>query len=97
MDRRGHITGNEFYQLIKNDLKIIYRYLIKMGASREDAEDIIQETLYKALQNLELLIPGKVKAWLFKVSINCFYNICRNPAGSVDIAWFRNSLFNKKL
>jgi RNA polymerase sigma factor (sigma-70 family) len=85
MDRRGHITGNEFYQLIKNDLKIIYRYLIKMGASREDAEDIIQETLYKALQNLELLIPGKVKAWLFKVSINCFYNICRKRKPAISL------------
>lgn len=58
-----------------------------MGASREDAEDIIQETLCKALQNLELLIPGKVKAWLFKVSINCFYNICRKrkPVVSLEV------------
>jgi len=56
-----------------------------MGASREDAEDIIQETLYKALQNLELLIPGKVKAWLFKVSINCFYNICRKRKSVISM------------
>jgi len=48
-----------------------------MGASREDSEDIIQETLCKALENFESLIPGKVKAWLFTVSINCFYNIRR--------------------
>ena len=56
-----------------------------MGASREDAEDIIQETLYKALQNLESLIPGKVKAWLFKVSINCFYNICRKRKSVISL------------
>jgi RNA polymerase sigma-70 factor (ECF subfamily) len=56
-----------------------------MGASREDAEDIIQETLYKALQNLEFLKPGKVKAWLFKVSINCFYNVYRKRKSVIDM------------
>ena len=66
-----------------------------MGASREDAEDIIQETLCKALQNLELLIPGKVKAWLFKVSINCFYNLCRKrkPVISLEMVETPDKLF----
>lgn len=30
------------YDLIKNDLSLIYKYLISIGASKEDTEDIIQ-------------------------------------------------------
>ena len=66
-----------------------------MGASREDAEDIIQETLYRALQNIDSLTSGKLKAWLFKVSLNCFYNICRKrkPVVSLDIMETPDKLF----
>lgn len=34
-------------------LKFVYSYLIKMGASKEDAEDIIQDTAYKFLQYID--------------------------------------------
>jgi RNA polymerase sigma-70 factor (ECF subfamily) len=66
-----------------------------MGASREDAEDIIQETLYRALQNIDSLTSEKLKAWLFKVSLNCFYNICRKrkPVVSIDIMEAPDKLF----
>ena len=66
-----------------------------MGASREDAEDIIQETLYRALQNIDSLTSEKLKAWLFKVSLNCFYNICRKrkPVVSIDIMETPDKLF----
>ncbi|WP_252224983.1 MULTISPECIES: sigma-70 family RNA polymerase sigma factor [unclassified Clostridium] len=46
-----------------------------MGASKEDAEDIMQETFIKTYENIDILIGGNLKAWMFKVSINKFYTL----------------------
>ncbi|MBN1046939.1 sigma-70 family RNA polymerase sigma factor [Clostridium botulinum] len=56
-------------------LLLIYKYLISIGASKEDAEDIMQETFIKTYENIDILIDGNLKAWMFKVSINKFYTL----------------------
>lgn len=56
-----------------------------MGASPEDAEDIIQDTLIKAYENIEIIESGKMKAWLFKVAINGFYSLYRKRKPVVNI------------
>lgn len=62
-------------QLLLDEIKVVFKYLIKMGASKEDAEDIVQETLYKALKNIDAIHQDKIRAWLFKVAINNYYNL----------------------
>ncbi|AJH01071.2 RNA polymerase subunit sigma-70 [Clostridium beijerinckii] len=69
---------------MKKDLSIIYRYLISIGASKEDSEDIIQETFIKTYENIDILIDGNLKAWMFKVSINRFYTLYKK--GRVNIS-----------
>lgn len=69
--------NDQLYQLIRPDLKLIYKYLIKMGAHPEDAEDIIQDTVIKFWENINRIEPKKVKAWLFRVAINNYYTLCR--------------------
>lgn len=54
---------------------LIYKYLISIGACKEDAEDIVQETFIKTYENIDILIDGNLKAWMFKVSINKFYTL----------------------
>ncbi len=34
-------------KLFKDNMKIIYKYLLKIGCSHHDAEDIIQDTMLK--------------------------------------------------
>ncbi|WP_335339419.1 sigma-70 family RNA polymerase sigma factor [Clostridium beijerinckii] len=75
---------NIICNLIKKDLSIIYRYLISIGASKEDSEDIIQETFIKTYENIDILIDGNLKAWMFKVSINRFYTLYKK--GRVNIS-----------
>jgi RNA polymerase sigma-70 factor (ECF subfamily) len=48
-----------------------------MGATREDAEDIVQNTLYKALKYVDSIDYRSARAWLFRVALNEFYNICK--------------------
>ncbi|KON14846.1 RNA polymerase sigma-70 factor [Clostridium botulinum] len=67
--------NDETCNLIKKILLLIYKYLISIGASKEDAEDIMQETFIKTYENIDILIGGNLKAWMFKVSINKFYTL----------------------
>jgi RNA polymerase sigma-70 factor (ECF subfamily) len=60
-----------------NEVKIVFKTLIKMGATREDAEDIVQNTLYKALKYVDSIDYRSARAWLFRVALNDFYNICK--------------------
>lgn len=61
--------------LLINEMKVIFKYLIKIGAKKEDAEDIVQDTLCKAIINIESMNKDKIVSWLFKVSINSYYNL----------------------
>lgn len=64
-----------FEQLLMEEVRLVFRYLQKMGASKEDAEDIVQDTLCKTIKNIEAIDGDKIRAWLFKVAINSYYNL----------------------
>ena len=66
-------------------LKFVYSYLIKMGASKEDAEDIIQDTAYKFLQYIESVKIDNIQSWLFRVAINQYYDLSRKRSRRRDI------------
>ena len=78
--------------LYQQKFQIIFKHLIKMGCSKENAEDIVQNTFYKAIENMVHLEVKNLSAWLFKVSINQFYDLCRRqqrfPKVNVDDAAF---------
>lgn len=55
----------------------IRKYLIRLGAAAPDAEDIVQDTLYKAFLYIEAIDENKFSAWMYKVAINAYYDLCR--------------------
>ncbi len=63
--------------LYRRKFQIIFKYLISIGCSKENAEDIVQNTFYKAIENMVHLEVRNISAWLFKVSVNQFYDLCR--------------------
>lgn len=72
-------------EVLINEMKIVFKSLIKMGATKEDTEDIVQNTLYKALKYIDSIDVRAARAWLFRVSLNEFYNLCRKNKKSVSI------------
>ncbi|MCM3324778.1 RNA polymerase sigma factor [Cytobacillus kochii] len=64
-------------ELYRAKFHLIFRYLLKVGCSREDAEDIIQNTFYKAIENMIHLEVENPSAWLFKVATHNYYDLCR--------------------
>ncbi|MEM5603607.1 sigma factor [Bacillus cereus] len=73
-----------FQKRLKQYLAFIFNYLLKLGISREDAEDIVQETALKYIQNLEGIPAEKVKSWLFRVAINRSYDILRREKEKIS-------------
>lgn len=66
---------NEFLlKLYKSQGKIIFGYLIKCGCSKEEAEDIVQDSFVKAMECMDGISSEKLSSWLFTVALNNFRN-----------------------
>lgn len=62
---------------LNNELNIVYRYLLKKGIPKTDAEDAVQETAYKYLRFSDSIRSSKVHSWLIRVALNYYYDMCR--------------------
>lgn len=71
----GEVLKYEWEQLLLEHAKIIFKYLIKIGAAKEDAEDVTQETIIKAIECLQQIKADKMRAWMFKVAIHRYYSL----------------------
>jgi len=89
---------NEMFQ---KKMNLIYKYLIKLGCSQENAEDIVQDTFYKALKYIDGIQADKLSSWLFKVAVNKYYDLCRKNNRhihlSLDEDIFKESLSDSRL
>lgn len=55
-------------------LRIYARSLCKRGP---DADDLVQDTLVRAIEKISSYTPGtNMRAWLFRIMRNLFYNNC---------------------
>ncbi|MBE1442370.1 sigma-70 family RNA polymerase sigma factor [Paenibacillus sp. OAS669] len=68
------------YQLYVKD---VYRYLFSLCRDHHAAEDLVQETFYRAYLYLEHCKDDKVKPWLFRVAYNAFVDSYRKQKRSV--------------
>lgn len=78
--------GGGLEDLLLEESKVVFKYLIKIGASKENAEDVIQETLYKTLKNIDSIDEDKIRAWLFKVAINSYYNLYNKNKKHINLS-----------
>ncbi|WP_088011625.1 RNA polymerase sigma factor [Gottfriedia acidiceleris] len=70
--------GNEeIDQLLIKTAKNIYGYLLKIGVNRADADDIVQDTLNKALLTIYQVDITYIKTWLFQIAINKHRDLLR--------------------
>ena len=71
----------EFNQMLVSNVDFLKPFAIKLTRDTEDANDLYQETLYKALANHEKYNAGtNIKAWLFTIMRNIFINNYRRKA-----------------
>ncbi len=63
-----------FGKKLQQKLHSVFLTLIKMGVSKEDAEDITQETAIQFLQYIDGIDIDYAQAWLYRVAINRYYD-----------------------
>lgn len=83
----------EYY--FKEKMNLLYKYLLKIGANDQDAQDIVQETFYKAMLYMNGLDEKNISAWLFKVAINQYYTLLSKNKRYLKIQENMNSIFEE--
>jgi RNA polymerase sigma-70 factor (ECF subfamily) len=84
------MSTTEFNQMLVTNADFLKPFAINLTRDTEAANDLFQETLYKALANQEKYNVGtNIKAWLFTIMRNIFINNYRRKAKQKTI--FDNS------
>lgn len=65
----------QWERYLLKEAEIVFKYLIKIGATKEDAEDIVQEAIMKTIECLSQINAEKLRAWLFKVALHRYYTL----------------------
>lgn len=60
----------------------VFAFLRRKGASKEDAEDIIQNTYYKIYTLLDSLNENTLRPWFFRVAFNEYIDLTRKKAAT---------------
>lgn len=69
------MSSPEFNQILVSNAEFLRPFAINLTRDTEAANDLYQETLYKALANQEKYNTGtNIKAWLFTIMRNIFIN-----------------------
>lgn len=75
------MSTSEFNSLLLNNAEFLKPFAINLTRDNEAANDLYQDTLYKALANQEKYSVGtNIKAWLFTIMRNIFINNYRRKA-----------------
>jgi RNA polymerase sigma-70 factor (ECF subfamily) len=65
----------EFGQLLNSEYDFLSQLAFKLTRKPDDAEDLIQDTYYKALKNKDKFSAGtNLKGWLYTIMRNTFIN-----------------------
>jgi RNA polymerase sigma-70 factor, ECF subfamily len=87
---------SKFRQLVEQEIPRLRRYARALTRSAERADDLVQDTLLRALSKAHLWQPGTdLRAWLFTVMHNQDVNLVRRAMrdeGAVDIDQLSSSL-----
>ena len=84
------MSTTEFNNVLVQNADFLKPFAINLTRDSEAANDLYQETLYKALANHEKYNAGtNIKAWLFTIMRNIFINDYRRKAKQKTI--FDNS------
>lgn len=88
--------NDTFGKKLQQKLHPVYLTLIKMGASKEDAEDISQETAVQFLQYIDGIDINLAQAWFYRVAINKYYDLLKKKKTHENyiLAFNMNELFN---
>lgn len=90
------MSNELIHEMFEKKMNLIYKYLVKLGCSEANAEDIVQDTFYKALKYIDGIQTEKLSSWLFKVAINKYYDLCRKNNRHIQLS-LHEDIFKESL
>ncbi len=67
----------DFEEIYRTYYTPLYRYLLSLTKNSDSAEELTQETFFKALKNIEKYDPEqKTLTWLCAIGKNTIYSQC---------------------
>lgn len=80
------MSTSEFNQLLLSNSNSLKPFAISLTRDKDLANDLFQETLYKALSNYDKYNAGtNIKAWLYTIMRNIFINEYRRKANKKTV------------
>ena len=73
------------YELIVPYIPNLRRYARALVGDRDGADDLVQDTLERAVRKFHLWRPGDLRAWLFSIMHNVFVNQLKSRKISADV------------
>jgi len=73
------------YQLIVPYIPNLRRYARALVGDRDGADDLVQDTLERAVRKFHLWRPGDLRAWLFSIMHNVFVNQLKGRKASPSV------------
>ncbi|MBA8840872.1 sigma-70 family RNA polymerase sigma factor [Ochrobactrum sp. RH2CCR150] len=79
-------TNNDFESELLQLLPALHSFAKTMCRQPTDADDLVQETLFKALRSQDKYVPfGTLKSWLFTIMKNTFCSKIRRARREVPV------------
>lgn len=70
--------GRAFAEVAREQLDGLYGYCVRLANDRSDAEDLVQDTLLRAMRAYpDLRDEARAKGWLFAIATNAWRDQCR--------------------
>ena len=82
-------------ELYDRQAKIIYRYLLKCGCRKEEAEEIVQESFMKAIQYINGVDERKLPSWIFTVALNTYRNYLKRKSVITELSIDGGGFFSR--
>lgn len=77
----------EFEEAAMPLMDSLFSMAMKLTGNREDASDLVQETYLKSYRSFERFEWGtNLRAWMFKILVNTYYNIYRHRRIGKELA-----------
>jgi len=73
------------YNLIVPFIPNLRRYARALVGDRDGADDLVQDTLERAVRKFHLWRPGDLRAWLFSIMHNVFVNQLKSRKVGFDV------------
>ena len=73
------------FELIVPYIPNLRRYARALVGDRDGADDLVQDTLERAVRKFHLWKPGDLRAWLFSIMHNVFVNQLKSRKVGLDV------------